>query len=138
MEKRPLRDRVHGIVFQVSRYTEVFLAVIIIAVVGVLIFDLIYGLFQTPILEMAPDGFTKFLSDALGLVVGIEFVKMLCKHTPETLIEVLMFATARQMVVEHLETWQTLVGALAIAVLFAIRKFLFLKSRDEGQLTDKF
>ena len=54
--------------------------------------------------------FSTFLAKALNLVVGIEFVKMLCKHTPETLVEVLMFATARQMVVEHLDTWQTLIG----------------------------
>ena len=43
---------------------------------------------------------------------------MLCKHTAETVVEVLMFAIARQMVVEHLATFETLIGVLAIAILF--------------------
>lgn len=42
-----------------------------------------------------------------------------------------MFATARQMIVEHLNVYETLVGIGAIAALFAIRKFLFC-SFDEA------
>ena len=49
---------------------------------------------------------------------------MLCRHSVQNVVEVLLFATARQMVVEHLETWQTLIGVAAIAILFAIRKYL--------------
>ena len=63
---------------------------------------------------------------------------MLCKHTPETVVEVLMFATARQMVVEHLLTWETLIGILGIGVLFAIRKYLFLSAKESKRLSDKF
>ena len=48
-----------------------------------------------------------------------------------TIIEVLLFATARQMIVEHLNVYETLVGIGAIAALFAIRKFLFC-SFDEA------
>ena len=55
---------------------------------------------------------------------GVEFIKMLCRHSVQNVVEVLLFATARQMVVEHLETWQTLIGVAAIAILFAIRKYL--------------
>ena len=68
--------------------------------------------------------FTEFLANALSLVVGVEFVKMLCRHSAQTVVEVLLFATARQMVVEHMDPVQTLIGVIAIAILFAIRKFL--------------
>ena len=62
-------------------------------------------------------------------MICIEFIKMLCKHTPDTLVEVLMFAIARQMIVEHTtplgesawHSWPSL-------ILFAIRKFLFADS----------
>ena len=37
------------------------------------------------------------LGDALALVVGIEFIKMLVKHAPEAVVEVLLFAIAREM-----------------------------------------
>lgn len=67
----------------------------------------------------------------MSLAIGVEFVKMLCTHKPGTIIEVLLFATARQMIVEHLNVYETLVGIGAIAALFAIRKFLFC-SFDEA------
>ena len=41
------------------------------------------------------------------------------------IIEVLLFATSRQMIVEHLNGTETLLGIAAIAGLFAIRKYLF-------------
>ena len=66
-----------------------------------------------------------YMEYAMSLAIGIEFVKMLCTHTPGTIIEVLLFATSRQMVVEHLNGVQTLLGIIAIAGLFAIRKYLF-------------
>ena len=76
------------------------------------------------------DFFTTFLANGLSLVVGVEFVKMLCRHSAQTVVEVLMFATARQMVVEHMKPSQTLIGVIAIAILFAIRKFLMTEDDD--------
>lgn len=138
MEKKPLRKKLNDIIFNVARYTEVFLSIVIIGVIILLMIGLVFEMMQVSIGDMDSDYFTRFLSDALTLVVGVEFVKMLCKHTPETMVEVLMFATARQMVVEHLPTFETLVGVIAIGVLFAIRKYLFLTATDSGKMLDKF
>ena len=55
---------------------------------------------------------------------------MLCKHTPDTLVEVMMFAIARQMIVEHTSPQQNLIVVLAIAILFTIKKFFFGKFDD--------
>ena len=55
---------------------------------------------------------------------------MLCRHSAQTVVEVLLFATARQMVVEHLDPVQTLIGIIGIAILFAIRKYLMTDSDD--------
>ena len=37
-----------------------------------------------------------YLESAMTLAIGIEFVKMLCTHTSETVIEILLFAISRQ------------------------------------------
>lgn len=63
-------------------------------------------------------------------MVGVEFVKMLCRHSAQTVVEVLLFATARQMVVEHLDPTQTLIGIIGIGILFGIRKYLMTDSDD--------
>lgn len=85
---------------------------------------------DTSVMSMDTEFFSTFLSQALSLVVGVEFVKMLCQHSAQTVVEVLMFATARQMVVEHLGPAETLLGVLSIAVLFAIRKYLMTDNDD--------
>lgn len=72
-----------------------------------------------------------YLESAMTLAIGIEFVKMLCTHTSETVIEILLFAISRQMIVEHLSTTETIIGVGAIAGLFAIRKYLFCGIRKE-------
>ena len=43
--------------------------------------------------------FNTLLASAFNLVIGIEFIKMLCKHSPDTVIEVLLFAIARKLIV---------------------------------------
>ena len=72
-----------------------------------------------------------YLESAMTLAIGIEFVKMLNTHTPETIIEILLFAISRQMIVEHLSTTETILGVGAIAGLFAVRKYLFCGIRKE-------
>ena len=42
-----------------------------------------------------------FLKRALDIVIGIEFIKMLAKHSPGSVLEVLLYAIARHMIVGH-------------------------------------
>ena len=49
-----------------------------------------------------------FFADAMTIVVGIEFVKMLMLHTPRAVTDVLLFAIARQLVVNHSSAVDTL------------------------------
>ncbi len=125
-----IRRRFNDVIYHIARYTEILLSVVILIVIAMAAVPLIYQLTQISLLETDMSFFSDFLSQALSLVVGVEFVKMLCRHSADTVVEVLMFATARQMVVEHLGTVETLVGVAAIAVLFAIRKYLMIREDD--------
>ncbi|MCI9140697.1 transporter [bacterium 1XD42-8] len=138
MEKNSFKNKLNDVIFVVAHYFEILISIIVIGVILYLMWDLVISLLGGSLSSITPQSFNSFLASALNLVIGIEFVKMLCKHTPETLIEVLMFATAREMVVEHLKTYETLIGILAIALLFAIRKYLFIKKEDSSILSDKF
>ena len=66
-----------------------------------------------------------FLSKVLLIIMGIEFVKMLMLHTYGAVIDVLLFAMARQMIVTHNGPEGTLISVLSVAVIFAIKKFLY-------------
>lgn len=122
-----MMDKIKKFIYRVSHCMEIAVSIVIVAVICVMLLRMIQDLITNPG-SVQIDHFHEFLAGALSLVVGIEFVNLLCKHTAETLIEVLMFATARQMIVEHLDTVQTLIGIAALALLFAIRKYLILGS----------
>ena len=81
-----------------------------------------------PLVELMPGLLTDadsleirtFLERALDIVIGIEFIKMLAKHSPGSVLEELLYAIARHMIV--------LVSVVAIALIFIIRKYFFVPS----------
>ena len=115
--------------FEISYVFELFISVIV--GIGILIFAvrLIIGLFDISTFTDEGETLFKILDKAIILAIGAEFIKMLCKHTPETVIEVLAFALARQLIVGHATPLENLVTVIAIAILFAVRRFL-LKRHD--------
>ena len=67
-----------------------------------------------------------FLERALDIVIGVEFIKMLAKHSPGSSLEVLLYAIARHMVVGHESAIENLLSVGAIALIFIVRKFFFV------------
>lgn len=125
-----IRKHFNTIIYNISRYAEIALSMVILLVIALAGFRLIMEVADTSVMSMDTEFFSTFLSQALSLVVGVEFVKMLCQHSAQTVVEVLMFATARQMVVEHLGPSETLLGVISIAILFGIRKYLMTDNDD--------
>lgn len=130
-----MKRKLNEIIYTISRYTEIVLSAVMLLVIITLIIPMLYNFIRIPLLDISPEQFTEFLGNALTLLIGVEFVKMLAKHTAENLLEVLMFAIARQMVVEHLNMVETLIGVVAITVIFAIRKYLLLKAPENKEKT---
>lgn len=72
----------------------------------------------------------EFFANTMNIIVGLEFVKMLILHTPRAVTDVLLFAIARQLVVSHSSSMDTLLGVAAVALIFIIKKFLL--SREDS------
>ena len=133
-----MKNKLNELIYTISRYTEIALSAIMLVVIIVLIIPMIYNFISIPLLSIKASQFTEFLGNILTLIIGGEFVKMLAKHTAENLLEVLMFAIARQMIVEHLNMIDTLIGIISIAIIFFIRKYLLLKTTDnKAKVYDK-
>ncbi len=129
-EKKNRQKIITGYISKATYCVEIIMGCIVMAVILILTVRMIWNLPHT-ITDIQNGGFTEFLADILTLVVGLEFIKMLCMHTADTVIEVLMFATARQMIVEHLGAVETLIGIITIGILFAIRKFLLTEAQEK-------
>lgn len=114
-------------VMKAADIIETAIGILLAVCIAILAVYLASDLFSVFEVRGSLDAFSKYLSTAFNLVIGIEFIKMLCKHSPETVIEVLLFAIARQLIVEHTSSFENLIGILSIAILFGTRKYLFYK-----------
>lgn len=109
-----------------ASYTEILLAFVVI--VGILLLCIrvlteLKAMIVATFSGTSMPSFADFLSVVFELVIGIEFVKMLAKHTPGSAIEVLLYTIARTLIIDHSSMAGSLLGVISIAVLFAVRKY---------------
>ena len=121
-------------IYDLSMILEMLISVILAVVIVCMIATLSYDIFVSSGILGTEDGFTKIISSCMNLAVGLELIKMLCRHTPGTVVEVLIFAIARQIVIAHASIWDTLFGVICVAILFATRKYLFLSKDDSTEI----
>ena len=78
--------------------------------------------------------YASFLKEALGIIIGVEFLKMLCQHSMNSVIDVLLFVLARHLIVMESTMLEGLLCIVSVAILFSIRKFLVVK-KDNKEVT---
>ena len=122
-----MRKFLKELVTEVAYYLEIALSIIL--AIALIFFTLSLGqqLFSTVIGNSSDVNslFQTFTGNAMTIAVGIEVIKMFSKPSPNTVIEVLLFAIARQLVDNHPSEVEFLIGIVSVAVLFAVRKYLF-------------
>lgn len=130
-----MRKKLQDKMFEVSYFFELLISVVVAIAIAVLSARLIVETVRVSINFDGVDSMVRILDDAIILAIGAELIKMFCKHTPETVIEVLAFALARQLIVGHAAPLENFITVVAIAVLFATRRFL-LKRHDMVETPD--
>lgn len=127
-------------IMSMTIYLELILAMFITAGIIIGMVDLVKYLvliYQTNPIDTY-DVLQKFLGHILLLVVGVEMVAMLIMHTPGSVIEVLLYAIARNMLIGNKGSLDFIFGVLSIAGIFAIRKYLFIDKISYGESTNVF
>ena len=130
-----MRKKLQDKMFEISYIFELLISVIVGAAILVFAVHMIMDLFDVALYKNGVAPLVKILDDAIILAIGAELIKMLCKHTPETVIEVLAFALARQLIVGHATAIENFITVIAIGGLFAVRRFL-LKKQDLVETPD--
>ena len=122
---------------KVTKLFEIAFAFYLLIVIVIKVIELFLELIGLQVIILSMD-FDGILSIVISLIIGVEFIKMLYKHTPETVIDVLIFAIARQMVIYHEGSTDMLVGVIAMAGLFAAKRFLVSNNFDKKRFKINF
>ena len=129
---------------KLSKVFELVLSIIILIIVFLGMMDLSRSVYQSYIVEFATpveySELNSFLAEGLLLVIGVELVVMLCLHVPGTLIEVLLFAIARKLILlpKTSDMIELFLGILAIGIIFAIRKYLLNQEEKNMSLSNLY
>ncbi len=110
-----------------SLYLEYVIASILILAIIIQGCKLFIGLKDIYFSNLNDETLTQFLSYSFTLVIVLEFVRMLIKHSMENVTEVLVFTIARKIIVDHVTDFSLLISILCIIALLASRKYLLVK-----------
>ena len=124
------RKKVQELLYEISFYLELVAALIVIILIIAQTAGLVMNMVSNSSMLTHSDEFTSFLGKCLNIVIGIEFLKMLCRHNMDAVIEVLLFTLARHLIVKQFEILEGLICVVAISLLFVVRRFLFVAHID--------
>ena len=122
-----VRHKVQHILQTLTFILELILALIVTAIIvmqGIHLIKLVVAHVFDPAVTVQ---YSDFLKEALDIIVGVEFLKMLCQHSMSSVIDVLLFVLARHLVVVESTMLESLLCIISVAILFAVRKFLMIR-----------
>lgn len=111
---------------RVIYYLELLLCAVLIIGIVVSIPDLVKYFIQIIVSKesLSYNLFQDFLSHVLLLVIGLEFILMLIAHTDTSIIYLITVVISRKMLIYGENTFDLLLGVIAIGILFAVKKYL--------------
>lgn len=128
---KDLRHQIPNLFFRIAEFLEIVVAAIVTVAICITILSLAGELLDLYQEADTVNVFHELLVRAFTVIIGVEFLKMLCRHNMSSVIEVVLFAIARRMVVEHATPLETLMLVAALAGAFLIRKYLFIPGLDD-------
>lgn len=122
------------VVLKLADWLETIIAILLIIAIVVLGARLVFEMMHMDFIELGSDSMQHMLEYSFSLVIGIEFVRMLTKHSVGSIIEITLFSIARGMIAEHQDGLETVFLICALLIATVIRKhFLLPGDMEEGK-----
>ncbi len=82
------------------------------------------------------DNFRTYLDQIFNIVIGIEFLQMLCRPNSDNIMEVLIFLVARHMIVSDTTPMEDFISVISIILLCVLRRYLHV-TREKMKAEEK-
>ena len=112
---------------------EMAVAVIVLAGIVMTIFSLLsdFEIFHAMLGDTAE--FKPFLEDIFVIVIGIEFLQMLCRPNSDNVMEVLIFLVARHMIIGDTPPMEDFISVISVGLLCVLRRYLHVTKEKERE-----
>ncbi len=116
------------IIHLVTSILEVALSVVLVA--GILVSAVHIPSYFSSIISDGSTGLNSLINYVSLVIIVIELIHVLNLQNLQSVIEILMLAFTRELVIREWAMWQLLIGVACIAGLFATAKYLASKGKD--------
>jgi len=106
----------------VTAIIETLVAVVLIAGIAVAFLDV--PTLLSGITGNAKEGLRDLVAFMATIIIVVEFIHVIVSQNLNSVIEIIMLAITRELVIKEYATWELLAGVVCIAALFAVKKYL--------------
>jgi hypothetical protein len=124
-------ERIQKIINRICEVLEYIIAAIVVLALVISAISYLPVIKDLFIKTGNSEEFLIFLEQIFNYVVGIEFIKLLCKPNTENTFEVLIFLVSRHMIIGNTSALDMFLSVASIAILCVIRRLLNTKFRHE-------
>lgn len=124
-------DKVRKRLYETGEAVELVMAAVVICAIVVAAITLVPDFLHYWDNRMQSGAFLEFVDEVLDVVIGVEFVKMLCKPNSKNIIEVLIFLISRHMIVQKTTAVEDLLAVISICILFFFRRFMDATKKEK-------
>ncbi len=117
-------EKLRKIIQKICVLLDLIAALMVLIAILLSIISLVRDVSVFQKLLVDPSEFKHYLEQIFMLVIGIEFLGMLCRPSSENVIEVLIFLVARHMIVGDTTPYQDFVSVISVALLCVVRRYL--------------
>lgn len=128
-----MKDKIRKYLSEIGEIIELLLAVVVIIAIIAATITLIPQFGHYMEIRMEHGALLEFVDAVLNVVIGIEFVKMLCKPSSKNIIEVLIFVISRHMIVNSTTPLEDLLAVISICILFFFRRFMDATKKENEE-----
>lgn len=116
--------KIGGFIRKIYRVLELIAAILMLLGIIMVLFGVFrnYRVFYE--LSVNMDTFKQYLDRIFMIVIGIEFLQMLCRPSSDNVIETIIFLVARHMIVSNTSPYQDFVSVIGIVILCLARQYL--------------
>ena len=120
-----IKERIDHVIEKTLIVIETVIAIFSVFVLGGLLVEMIHHIVSDPgAFISGEDAVSDYLHHMLTIVIGLEFVKLLMHLTPANILEVLIMAISRGIIVSHGSAVDNLLSIVCIVALFAAKRYL--------------
>ena len=131
-------DKARRILYRGGEILELLMAAAVVAGILVAMITLVPELARYWEHRTIAGAFMEYLDAVFNVVIGIEFLKMLCKPSSANIIEVLIFLIARHMIVQTTTPLEDLLSVVSISILFLFPAFMLILNRTRPACPEAF